>query len=474
MAPPAEQKAPRADPRKEPPERPGLQIYLFEPQSAPQRRHGKAVGEDTEMKDKILKTEKVDWRKLKPFQPKELKKTTPERLAKLKKSLEENGFAAPFYVWQRGKEIVSLDGHHRLMVLPEMVAEGKKVPEKLTCCFLDVKNEKEARMVFMAYQSHYAQMTAEGFADFTAELNLDTIAKSFEPFTLKWGFKNTSTDTVESNPMPNIKDAITKHGDLFVMVSPNGCSHILACANSCEKSSWDLIEVSKDDMIFTSPPYAIEKSARIKQKYVKGSTKVKKVYLRSDTVDDWFRLMSDFTDHSLSHGGGAAINVQMLADNKKMLLSWLDKNSSRLSDVCIWEKNVAAPQMQKNVLNNNFEFIVILNGKGNVSRSIPFAEFHGNEPNIVKVKKSVNPYSSIHGAIMPKDLAAWAVRLFVKAKAIVDPFSGTGTTLIACEDAKRNFRGLEIEPHYCDVILKRWINHVPKGNITRNGKEFSI
>jgi len=53
------------------------------------------------MLDKILKTEKISWKALKPYQPKGLKKTTPERMGKLKKSLKENGFASPFYVWQR-------------------------------------------------------------------------------------------------------------------------------------------------------------------------------------------------------------------------------------------------------------------------------------------------------------------------------------------------------------------------------------
>lgn len=57
------------------------------------------------MLDKILKTEKISWKALKPYQPKGLKKTTPERMAKLKKSLKENGFASPFYVWQRGKDL---------------------------------------------------------------------------------------------------------------------------------------------------------------------------------------------------------------------------------------------------------------------------------------------------------------------------------------------------------------------------------
>ena len=39
---------------------------------------------------------------------------------------------------------------------------------------------------------------------------------------------------------------------------------------------------------------------------------------------------------------------------------------------------------------------------------------------------------------------------------MLDPFSGSGTTLIACEKTKRKCYGMEIDPHYCDVIVKRW------------------
>ena len=39
---------------------------------------------------------------------------------------------------------------------------------------------------------------------------------------------------------------------------------------------------------------------------------------------------------------------------------------------------------------------------------------------------------------------------------VVDPFLGSGSTLIACEKTNRKCYGMEIDPHYCDVIVKRW------------------
>ena len=45
-----------------------------------------------------------------------------------------------------------------------------------------------------------------------------------------------------------------------------------------------------------------------------------------------------------------------------------------------------------------------------------------------------------------------------KGAVVVDPFGGSGTTLIACEATSRDARLIEIDPRYCDVIVTRWQN----------------
>lgn len=57
------------------------------------------------LSDIIIKTEKVEWKKLKPFQPDSIKKTNPKRMDKLKKSLLNNGFAMNFYVFKNKEGI---------------------------------------------------------------------------------------------------------------------------------------------------------------------------------------------------------------------------------------------------------------------------------------------------------------------------------------------------------------------------------
>ena len=52
----------------------------------------------------------------------------------------------------------------------------------------------------------------------------------------------------------------------------------------------------------------------------------------------------------------------------------------------------------------------------------------------------------------------------------MDPFLGSGSTLIACEKTGRKCYGMEIDPHYCDVIVKRWEEYTGKKAIS-DGQE---
>ena len=56
---------------------------------------------------------------------------------------------------------------------------------------------------------------------------------------------------------------------------------------------------------------------------------------------------------------------------------------------------------------------------------------------------------------------------------VLDTFGGTGTTLIACEKTARTNRSMELDPKYCDVIVKRWQDFTgKKATLESNGKTF--
>ena len=77
------------------------------------------------------------------------------------------------------------------------------------------------------------------------------------------------------------------------------------------------------------------------------------------------------------------------------------------------------------------------------------------------VKKPVK--NDLHATMKPVELVERALRNSSKTRdTVLDPFGGSGTTLIACEKAGRPARVIELEPHYCDVIAQRYIEFTGK------------
>lgn len=126
------------------------------------------------IKDRILKTEKTDWRKFKFLQSFEFKEITERQKQKLKNSILRNNFVETFKVWQDGKDIYCLDGFHRInYAFKELEEEGEKIPDKLTANFIDCKNKKEAGELTLVYSSLYATITESGFIEYLEKYKLD-------------------------------------------------------------------------------------------------------------------------------------------------------------------------------------------------------------------------------------------------------------------------------------------------------------
>ena len=96
-----------------------------------------------QIKDLILKTEKINWQTLKDLQPKNLK--NKDYSDSTKQSIIKNGFAQAFYIWEdsNGEKWIC-DGHLRSDLLFELKNEGYDIPDQLTCSFLDLPDQKTA------------------------------------------------------------------------------------------------------------------------------------------------------------------------------------------------------------------------------------------------------------------------------------------------------------------------------------------
>ena len=64
--------------------------------------------------------------------------------------------------------------------------------------------------------------------------------------------------------------------------------------------------------------------------------------------------------------------------------------------------------------------------------------------------------NTVHPTMKPIALIAMALNDNPNKRVVYDAFGGSGSTLIACEQTGRKCRMMELDPHYCDVIVRRW------------------
>ena len=234
--------------------------------------------------------------------------------------------------------------------------------------------------------------------------------------------------------------------------------HRLMCGDSTSVDAVEQLMVGeKADMVFTSPPYNVGKSASLSGKTPTSNNKYG-MYRDDKTQDDYLDLLIEFTNTWMMASTVLFVNLQQLAGNKIAFIKYLHHFRDHLVDIAIWDKGHGAPQMAANVMSNRFEYLIFLSPNTNPSRAIPCASFQGTVQNVYAASgQRDNEFADVHAATFPVHLPTWAVKTFTQDGAIIsDAFGGTGTTLIACAQSNRIARLMELDPRYCDVIRRRW------------------
>ena len=116
--------------------------------------------------------------------------------------------------------------------------------------------------------------------------------------------------------------------------------------------------------------------------------------------------------------------------------------------------------MGQNIANSQFEYIFCFSGEG--KRRIGTREFRGTISNVLRLNsRQEKTFSDVHKATFPSMLPGKFISDFSQ-NTVVDPFLGTGSTLIAAEQTGRKCFGMEIDPKYCAVIIQRFFDATGK------------
>ena len=267
--------------------------------------------------------------------------------------------------------------------------------------------------------------------DLDAILNAD---EQLEPVEGK-----TDPDDVPEVP----EEPTTKPGDLWVLGN-----HRLLCGDSTDVLAVErLMDGQKADMVFTDPPYGIsydESWRKAGSKYFGGSTDHK---VANDHIADWsqvFPLMQADVAYVWHDHRFAALVAEGLVDagyEVKQQIVWLKPFGIMSRQDYNWQHECAWYAVKKGASHQ---------WAGDKKQTTVWSATVPNHP-----MTPDDDARTIHPTQKPVDLAITAIQNH-SAKLILDLFGGSGTTLIAAERLKRHARLMELDPAYCDVIVKRW------------------
>lgn len=246
-------------------------------------------------------------------------------------------------------------------------------------------------------------------------------------------------------------ETVCKKGDIWKLGN-----HRLMCGDSTDAESVALLmDGKKADIAFTSPPY------NAGHLDIEGNERTKKKYQNFDdnkTETEYFDFLRKNVKILLGVCVEVFYNIGVVAGSKTAIIDLLHEFKDNFKDFIYWEKSNPVNAIAKGVISSSVELIICL-GENN-SRSFKDTHFQNGEYYLGVIKGSVassNEYAKIHKATFPIYLPENIINNFTSQGSIVlDCFGGTGTTLIAAEQLNRKCYMMELDAHYCDVIIARW------------------
>ncbi len=293
--------------------------------------------------------------------------------------------------------------------------------------------------------------------DLGPDFNLDLLGiKDFSIIT------PTKIGLCDENALPDSASVPARSvlGDVYILGN-----HRLMCGDCTVGDSVEkLMDGQKADMVFTDPPYNIaEKTKGIASQA--PTNKQNKKLMDSDWDKGFdFELVQASIYSTLSENCTVYVCTSSFVAPK--IWEWMEKCFD-FSGYCVWSKPNPFPSLMKRRWAFSSELVCYAtNGK---------QIFHYPESgNALSVWTIPIGEGGLHPTQKPVKVSEHAITHSSNAgHNVVDLFGGSGSTLIACEKTNRKCFMMELDKHYCDVIVSRWLKYTGNTKVIRNGEEIN-
>ena len=402
-----------------------------------------------------MQIEKLKIEQLTPsdYNPRKDLKPGDVEYDKLKRSIEQFGYVEPV-IWNKTTGRV-VGGHQRLKVLIDMGIT------EVDCVVVELSEAKE-KALNVALNKISGDWDKDKLALLIADLqgaDFDVSLTGFDPAELDDLFKDSIKDKIKDDDFDvdaELKQPpVTKLGDLWTLGR-----HRLVCGDSTKAETFAaLMDDRKANLVITDPPYNVN--------YEGSAGKIKNDNMANDAFYNF--LLTAFQNTEAVMADDASIYVFHSDTEGLNFRRAFSDAGFYLSGCCIWKK-------QSLVLGRSpyqWQHEPVLYGWKKTGKH---QWYSGRKETTIwefdKPKKNGD-----HPTMKPIPLLAYPIMNSSMSNTLVlDPFGGSGSTLIACEQSDRSCATIELYEKYCDVIVKRYIEQVgsaDKVSVQRDGLTYS-
>nr|DAQ56421.1 MAG TPA: adenine specific DNA methyltransferase [Caudoviricetes sp.] len=389
------------------------------------------------LRSAIMNIQKINIEKLKAaeYNPRKDLKPEDEEYQKIKRSILEFGYVAPIIV---NADMTVIGGHQRLKVLKELGYE------EVECNIVDLNKTKE-KALNIALNKITGEWDNSKLEELLAELKETDIDMDMTGFTfdevdnILKDIEGSKEDDFDLDQALNeIEEPTTRPGDIWILGKNR-----LMCGDSTQKENvLRLMDKQEADMLLTDPPYNVD--------YEGKTVDALKIENDNMTSTEFYNFLLDsFRNMFEVTKCGSSVYVFHADTEGLNFRNAFNAVGFKLAQCLVWVKNTFVMGRQDYQWRHEPILYGWKEGAGHY--------FINDRKQSTVLEFDKPTRNAEHPTMKPIDLLVYLIKNSSKENdLILDLFGGSGSTLIAAEQVKRRCYTMELDPKYCDVIVKRW------------------
>ena len=398
---------------------------------------------------------------LKP-DPKNPRKHSPKQVRQIANSIRQFGFVCPILV-DAERNIIA--GHGRMQAARQLDMATVPVVQIDHLTPAQVKALRIADNKLTENGEWDLLLLGEAFQELSLlELDFGLEITGFElpeiDLAIQLLSEPDASEQDEADHVPEAAEtAVSKTGDLWQL-----SKHRLLCGSALDQAVYQaLLDGALADFVFADPPYNVPIGGHVSGN---GAIKHREFAMASGEMsrDEFIGFLKEVFHRLVAYSKPGSVH-DLCMDWRHLveILAAGESVYAELLNMCVWAKTNGG---MGSLYRSQHELVLIFkNGKAAHCNNVQLGKFGRNRSN-VWTYSGVNNFGrgteegnllALHPTVKPVALVADAILdCSNRGAAVLDPFLGSGSTLIACERTGRHCRGIEIDPLYVDTAIRRW------------------